>query len=103
MNTLTLYSLPTLSSLCPKLEEEEDEEVPDGISRLLGHLGRQSQKQKYQEECPEKGIHAQRLARDATIILQGHTSTGGASLLPSVYNMEVVEVPVDKSSAEIQA
>jgi len=92
-----------LSSLCPKLEEEKDEEVPDEISRLLGHLGRQSRKQKYQEECPKKGIHLQRLARDAIITLQVHTSTGAAPLLPSVYNMEVVEVPVDMSSAEIQA
>ena len=44
-----MYSLPTLSSLCPKLEEEEDEEVLDEISRLLGHLSRQSRKQKHQE------------------------------------------------------
>jgi len=73
-----MYSLPTLSSLCPKPEEEEDEEVPDEVSRLLGHLGRQSRKQKYQEECPEKGSPLQRPARDATIILQGHTSTGAA-------------------------
>jgi len=57
-------------------EEEEGEQVPDEIPRLLGHLNRQSQKQKYQEECLEKGIHLQRLARDATIILQVHTSTG---------------------------
>jgi len=92
-----MYSLPTLSSLCPKLEEEKDEEVPDEISRLLGHLGRQSQKQKYQDEYPERGIHLQRLARDATIILQsahfnrgnlpsfpqhgGRTSRGGQSLV----------------------
>jgi len=98
-----VYSLPTLSSLCPKLEEKEDEEVPDEISRLLGHLNRLSRKQKYQEECPEKGIRLQRLAQDATIILQVHTSIGATPLLPSVYNMEVVEVPVDRSSAEIQA
>ena len=57
-------------------EEEEDEEVPDEISHLLGHLSRQSRNQKYQEECQERGIHLQRMARDATIILQVHTSTG---------------------------
>jgi len=84
-------------------EEEEDEEVPDEIFRLLGQLGRQNRKQKYQEECPKQGIHLQILARDATIILQGHTSIGSAPLLPSIYNMEVVKVPVDRSSAEIQA
>jgi len=78
LNTLTLCSFPTLSSLCPKLEEEEDEEVPDEISRLLGHLSRQIRKQKHQEECPERGIHLQRLARDATITLQVYTSTGAA-------------------------
>jgi len=73
-----MYSLPTLSSLCPKLTKEEDEEVLDEISRLLGHLSRQSRKQQYQEECPKKGIHLQRLAQDATIILQVHTSAGAA-------------------------
>jgi len=31
---------------------------------------------KNQEDCPEDDSHLQRLARDATIILQGHTSTG---------------------------
>ena len=50
-----------------------------------------------------RGIHLQRLAQDVVIILQVHTSTGATPLLPSVYNMEVVEVPVDRSSAEIQA
>jgi len=39
----------------------------------------------------------------AVIILQVHTSTRATPLLPSTYNMEVVEVPVDRSSAEIQA
>jgi len=73
-----MYSLPTLNSLCSRLEEEEDEEVSDEISRLLGHLGRQSRKQKYQDECLERGIHLQRLARDAAIILRVHTSTGAA-------------------------
>jgi len=100
LNTLTLYSLPTLSSLCPKLEKEEDEEVPDEISRLLDILA-DKVKNKNQEECPERGIHLQRLARDATIIPQVHTSTGSTPLLP--YDMEVVEVPVDRSSTEIQA
>jgi len=84
-------------------EEEEDEQVPDEIPRLQGHLTRRSQKQKYREECPENGIHLQRLAQDDVIIFQVHTSTGTTPLLPSTYNMEVVEVPVDRSSAEIQA
>ena len=83
-----MYSLPTLSSLRPKLEEEEDEEVPDEISGLLGHLSRQSRKQKYQEECPEKGIHLERLAQDATITLQ----QGQPPPLPSVCNMDIVKV-----------
>jgi len=77
-----MYSLPNLSSLCPKLEQEENEEVPDEISHLLGHLSRQSRKQKFQEECPEKGIHLQRLARDATVILQVHTSKGAPPSFP---------------------
>jgi len=96
-----MYSLPTLSSLCLKLEEEKDEEVPDEISRLLEHLGRKSQKQIYQDGCPERGIHLQRLARDATITPQVHTSTGVTPLLP--YDMKIVEVPADRSSAKIQA
>jgi len=50
------------------VSEKENEEVLNEISRLLGHLGCQSQKQKYQDECPERGIHLQRLAQDATII-----------------------------------
>ena len=102
MNILTLYSLPTLSSLCPKLEEEENEEIPDEISCLLGHLGRQSRKQKYQEECPEKGIHLQRLARDATIMLQGHTSTR-AIPPPSLSIQRGGRSPFGRSSAGIQA
>jgi len=45
-----------------------------------------------QEECPERGIHLQRLARDATIILQVNTPTGAAPSFPSVCNMEIVKV-----------
>jgi len=55
-----------------------------------GILSRQNQKQR---RVSKKGIHLQRLARDATIMLQAHTSTGATPLLPSVYNVEVVEVP----------
>jgi len=65
----------------PVSEEEENEEVPDKISHL-GHLGLQSQKQKYQEECPERGIHLQKLAQNATIILQVCTPTGAAPSFP---------------------
>jgi len=57
---------------------------------------------KNQEDCPEDGSHLQRLAWDV-IVASMHTSTGEAPLLPSVYNMEVVEVPVDRNSSEIQA
>jgi len=102
LNILTIYSLPTLSSLCLKLKEEEDEEVPDEISRLLGHLGRQSRKQKYQEECPEKGIHLQRLARDATIILQVYISIGAAPPR-SLSTHHGGQSLVDRSYVEIQA
>jgi len=39
-------------------EEGEDEEIPDEISRLLGHLSRRCCKQKiYQEDCSEDGIY----------------------------------------------
>jgi hypothetical protein len=48
-------------------EEEENEEIRDKISRILGHLSRQSCKQKYQEDRLEDGFHLQRLARNATI------------------------------------
>jgi len=48
-------------------EEKENEEIPDKISRLLGHLSRQSCKQNIKKVCPEDDIHLQRLARDATI------------------------------------
>jgi len=46
LNTLTLYSLPTLSFLVSKNEEKENEEIPDNIFCILGHLSRQSCKQK---------------------------------------------------------
>ena len=97
-----------MSSLCPKLKEEEDEEVPDEVSRLQGHLSRQSRKQKYQEECPEKGIRLQRLARDATIILQVHTSIGASPPSFPQYNMKGhasrgSQSPVNRSSVGIQA
>ena len=36
LNTLTMYSLPTLSPLYPKAEEE-NEETPNKISHILGH------------------------------------------------------------------
>jgi len=48
-------------------EEEENEEIPDKISRLLGHLSRQSCKQNIKEDYLEDDFHLQRLARDATI------------------------------------
>ena len=35
--------------------EEEDEETPDKISHILGHLSRRSNKRN-QEDCPEDGI-----------------------------------------------
>jgi len=81
--------------------EEENEEVPDEISRLPGHLGHQSQKQIYQDECPERGIHLQRLARDATIIPQVHTSTG-ATPPPSLQHGGRRNL-VDMSPVKIQA
>jgi len=53
---------------------------------------------KDQEDCSEDGIHLQKLARDVIVASHGHhasihISTGATPLLPSVYNMEVVEVP----------
>jgi len=90
------------------VSEEENEGVPDEISRLLGHLGWQSRKQKYQDECSERGIHLQRLAQDATIIPQVHTSTG-ATPPPSLSTQHGDcasrggQSPVSRSSAEIQA
>jgi len=56
VNILTLYSLPTLNSLCPRLEEEEDEEVTDEISRLLGHLGRQNRKQNIEKSVQKRAF-----------------------------------------------
>jgi len=36
LNTLIMYSLLTLSFLVSKNEEEENEEIPDKISSILG-------------------------------------------------------------------
>jgi len=49
LNTLTLYSFPTLSSFVSKTEEQKDGTAPNEISRLLGHLSRRNFKCKYQE------------------------------------------------------
>jgi len=46
LNTLILYSLPTSSFLVSKDEEKENEEIPDKIFCVLGHLSRQSCKQR---------------------------------------------------------
>jgi len=78
-----------------KAEEEENEEIPNKISRLLGHLSHQSCKQKYQEDCPEDDIHLQRLEQDATILLArvSYFSTHfnrGNPLFSLIYDMEVV-------------
>jgi len=59
LNTLTLYSL---YFEFPVFEEEEYEEIPDKISCILGHLSRRNCRKKNQEDCPEDGIHLQRLA-----------------------------------------
>ena len=64
------------------MSEEENEEVPDEISRLLGHLDWQSRKQKYQDECPKRGTHLQRLARDAE---GGKNTRKGAGGLNCVF------------------
>jgi len=48
-------------------EEEENEGIPDKISRPLGHLIRQSCKQNIKEDCPKDCFHLQRLAIYATI------------------------------------
>jgi len=45
LNTITLYSLPTLSSFVSETEEEEMEKFPDKVSRLLGHFSCRNCKQ----------------------------------------------------------
>jgi len=85
------------------VSEEENEEVPDEISRLLGNLGRQNQKQIYQDECPKRGIHLQRLARDATIIPQVHTSTGATPPPSLSIQLGGRRNLVDRSLVKIQA
>jgi len=59
LNTLTLYSLPTLSFLVSKDEEEENEQIPDKIF-YWGILAVKAAN-KNQEDCPEDGSHLQRL------------------------------------------
>jgi len=107
-----MYSFsPNFKFLVSETKEEENEEIPDKISRPLWHLSRQSCKQKYQEDRLEDGFHLQRLARDATIctswVLYFSTHFNrGNPIHPSVYNMEVVlpvevESLVNRSSAKV--
>ena len=51
----------------------------------------------------KKGIHLQRPARDATIVLQEHTSTGAAPPPSLSIQHGGRRSPVNRSSAEIQA
>jgi len=62
-------------------EKEENEEIPDKISRLLGHLSRQSCKQNTKEDCPEDGFHLQRLTGYTSV----HTPTEET---PSCLNIQ---------------
>ena len=72
--------------------EGKNKDTPDEISRMLGHLGRWSYKQKY---CPEDGGHFQRLAWDVTVASHGyrtsvHISTWATPPPSPICNMEVV-------------
>jgi len=82
LNTLTLHSLPTLSFLCPKLE---DEEIPNEISRLLRHLSRQNWKQRRVfrkgHSLTKTGTRCYHHASSA------HFNRGNPPSFPQVYNM----------------
>jgi len=63
---------------------------------------------KNQEDYPEDGSHDKDWHRMLQLprmgsVFQYTFQQGQTPILPSVYNMEVVQVPVDRSSAKIQA
>jgi hypothetical protein len=66
--------------LVSEAEEEDDEEVSNEISRLLGHLGRRSCK--YQERLSRRGLSCTKTSTRCyylscgDIVLQVHTLTG---------------------------
>jgi len=83
-----------LISLCPKPEEEEDEEVPDEISRLLGHLKPSKSKTKNIKKCVQNRAFTYKDWREILPSCFKNTlQQGQPPLLPSVYNVEFVEVP----------
>jgi len=93
-----MYSLPTLSSLYPKLKKTWMKRFP---TRSLTYwcISAVEATNKNQEDCPEDNIHLRRQAWDDIVTSHGyratvHISTGAIPLLPSVYNMEVV-LPIE--------
>ncbi|KEH38120.1 hypothetical protein MTR_2g461620 [Medicago truncatula] len=78
--------------LVSEAEEEDDEEVSTEVSRLLGHLGRQSCKCKYQERMSRRGLSRTKIGtrcyhlpcRD--IVLHAHFNRGSPPAIPH-YSM----------------
>jgi len=74
-------------------EEEEDEEVPNEISRLLGHLSRQNRKKNIMKSVQKRAFTYKDWHEMLSSCLKRTLQQGQPPLHPSEYNMEVVEVP----------
>jgi len=61
LNTLTMYSLPTLSSSYQKLKKTRMKRLPTRSLAYWGILAVEAAN-KNQEDCPEDGIHLQKMA-----------------------------------------
>ena len=89
-----MYSLPTLSSLCPKLEEEEDEEVPMKFLAYWGILAVKVESKNIKNSA-QKGAFTY---KDRHEMLPSYfkctLQQGQPPLLPSVRSRKVV-LPVE--------
>jgi len=79
-----MYSLPTLSSLYPKPKKKRMKRFPTRSLAYWGILAVEAVK-KNREDCPEEGIHLQRLSWDVTIALHRYRASVHISIGASNY------------------
>jgi len=101
LNTLTLYSLPTLSSFVSETKEEEMEKFPNEVPHAFGHFNYRIRKRNIKEIVQKatfiyKDRHEMLPFALHGIVLQYKLQQGQPSHRPSVYNgKEVPHVEVE--------